>query len=493
MRYLCAYFFSGVYDQCRLESIVRKMQEEEERGEGGGSPSTPHLTLRSYLPPSVLSSSDWSDSFIEALDILSAHRKILSTHGSTNNSSTVHEQLLLAHRYELLLRAVQHKVRVRYTEYNWGYIGGGLLSMCVALYCIWVGTSGVNWWVGIRVWPIESEGVSVICMMGLGILHVLGPFSDNCVKLEHVICFFGHLVLLLLPIVQGYAVARQEYGTRSIATHLVCLIYSVVAMVLYSEDTISSTAMCIITVCVFLLAVAAFNSFHTRLGLDASASRALASVALASKIAAMVMKGMYAEHTPWMNQMYLLVVGAQCTVMLVVLVRYAVGRIGALQCRTMMLLQLYVLANVFTLEYKHILVIDIYLSILSLVSMSRKHTTHSKDESYQTHSVLYTTLLCAFSSRCMFFLTNHHTQFSKLHLAVAFIGTEQFIYAYAGAALLLNTFATDLLVMLLISVHCRDSPRHLLSYRLILTFTSSLAVCILCRHLMLPAVFAPKV
>lgn len=108
---------------------------------------------------------------------------------------------------------------------------------------------------------------------------------------------------------------------------------------------------------------------------------------------------------------------------------------------------------------------------------------------------------CLVAGRWLFFATQHRCQFNRLQLSVAFIGHPEFSVAYGGWALAVNTMGHDWLLSLLVQ-HWSPSFSafasretlgvRILARRLLILFTC-LAAYHLRRHLMLWAIFAPKV
>lgn len=112
-----------------------------------------------------------------------------------------------------------------------------------------------------------------------------------------------------------------------------------------------------------------------------------------------------------------------------------------------------------------------------------------------------TAFWCLVAGRWLFFATQHRCQFNRLQLTVAFIGHREFSVLYGGWALAANTMGHDWMLSLLVqhwslpSSMCRS--RESLSLRMFARLWLILLTCIaayhLRRHLMLWAIFAPKV
>lgn len=107
-------------------------------------------------------------------------------------------------------------------------------------------------------------------------------------------------------------------------------------------------------------------------------------------------------------------------------------------------------------------------------------------------------IFISFISRLLFFLTGHKLSFSSLQLDVAFIGMERFHFTYGGLMLFLNTFGMEVLILILVSIMFTSyQSKHqiyqsYLIHRKILLINSCMSCLILRRHLMVWAIFAPK-
>lgn len=104
-------------------------------------------------------------------------------------------------------------------------------------------------------------------------------------------------------------------------------------------------------------------------------------------------------------------------------------------------------------------------------------------------------------ARFSFFITSHQMRFDALQLFVAFIGFDRFSVYYGGFALFVNTFGSELValamaLLYLQSLHKSTSKMSFLGvmlvYRMMLLVVTCVSAYILRRHLMLWAVFAPK-
>ncbi len=111
----------------------------------------------------------------------------------------------------------------------------------------------------------------------------------------------------------------------------------------------------------------------------------------------------------------------------------------------------------------------------------------------------------------LFYTTGHKLDISALQLSVGFIGCDSFKYWYAGTALAANTFGAICIEVLLLSLTSywyqiatnKSNPdysnMHLIlllsywGYRAYAMLCSAIAIFVLRNHLMLWAVFAPKV
>ena len=117
--------------------------------------------------------------------------------------------------------------------------------------------------------------------------------------------------------------------------------------------------------------------------------------------------------------------------------------------------------------------------------------------------------------RHFFFSTAHKLDFGALHLEAGFVGYDTFNFYYAGTLLALNTFGYDIVVLLALKLLPICLPHVTLGipfqegdepvsyngtnalitavvYRLLITTCSVIGAFVLRRHLMIWAVFAPK-
>lgn len=93
-----------------------------------------------------------------------------------------------------------------------------------------------------------------------------------------------------------------------------------------------------------------------------------------------------------------------------------------------------------------------------------------------------------------FFTTGHHTSFTNLQNAAGFVGFDLFYKQLAGALLLFNTYGTIIIGTLFIAI---SSNHHSALFGTKFVFTinavaSTMFVCAQRRHLMVWAIFAPK-
>ena len=105
-------------------------------------------------------------------------------------------------------------------------------------------------------------------------------------------------------------------------------------------------------------------------------------------------------------------------------------------------------------------------------------------------------ILLKLASRHVFFATNHGCAFSRLQYSAAFIATKEFYFTLGGISLFLNTFAWEILgVLIAWYLHRRPGYSSVLqvycSYQLLEMITSCLSVGLLRRHLMVWDIFAP--
>ena len=116
-------------------------------------------------------------------------------------------------------------------------------------------------------------------------------------------------------------------------------------------------------------------------------------------------------------------------------------------------------------------------------------------------------------SRCVYFSTGHSFNFSSLKVSVAFTGTNTFNFLYGGIMLFINTFGSEIIALLALRSHCQrrdddnknknkndnnnNSKHHpaivaCLWFKLYVATSSVLCNLVLRKHLMVFAVFAPK-
>jgi phosphatidylinositol glycan class O len=114
--------------------------------------------------------------------------------------------------------------------------------------------------------------------------------------------------------------------------------------------------------------------------------------------------------------------------------------------------------------------------------------------------------------RHVFFATNHHCSFNRLHYSAAFVATNTFMFHVAGSSLFMNTFGWEIIGSLLVMVLSRligskesiSKKEHSASrtgktvwqWFLFFQWTEILASCVSVslfkRHLMVWAIFAPR-
>jgi phosphatidylinositol glycan class O len=113
--------------------------------------------------------------------------------------------------------------------------------------------------------------------------------------------------------------------------------------------------------------------------------------------------------------------------------------------------------------------------------------------------------------RHVFFATNHHCSFNRLHYSAAFVATDTFAFHIAGSSLFMNTFGWEIIGSILVMVlsrcigeyHNVDGKDHFIHGRenawcwfLFYQWTEILSSCIsvsaMKRHLMVWAIFAPR-
>ena len=105
-------------------------------------------------------------------------------------------------------------------------------------------------------------------------------------------------------------------------------------------------------------------------------------------------------------------------------------------------------------------------------------------------------------ARLLFFCSQHRLDFGSLQLEAGFVGLPYFHFYWAGAMLALNTFGPDLLALLALytavesaggaGADRRTAAGAVSLYRQVLVFVSCLTALVLRRHLMVWALFAPK-
>jgi phosphatidylinositol glycan class O len=110
--------------------------------------------------------------------------------------------------------------------------------------------------------------------------------------------------------------------------------------------------------------------------------------------------------------------------------------------------------------------------------------------------------MCLFG-RLLFFLTGHRYDFSSLQLDAGFILTDSFNFYMAGLTLSLNTFISEILgivIILILANYLEQSYQmkeiiilSIILFKLSTLLFSCLSAFLLRRHLMVWAIFAPKV
>lgn len=140
-------------------------------------------------------------------------------------------------------------------------------------------------------------------------------------------------------------------------------------------------------------------------------------------------------------------------------------------------------------------------------------TSVGKDLGYAVCSSLAIAIHLRQWGKFVFYVTGHKLDISALQLSVGFIGCDIFNYWYAGTALAANTFGALFLEVFLLSsvcywfqfhnsivqIHTNHTKFHLMmilsywGYRAYTMWCSAIAVFVLRDHLMLWAIFAPKV
>lgn len=101
------------------------------------------------------------------------------------------------------------------------------------------------------------------------------------------------------------------------------------------------------------------------------------------------------------------------------------------------------------------------------------------------------------STRHIFFATGHACSFNQLQFSAAFVASDTFYYAPAGASLFLNTFGWDLIgaiLLRLLSNKCKRLGvwKWYFRYQLVESLASCISVSLMKRHLMVWAIFAPR-
>lgn len=174
----------------------------------------------------------------------------------------------------------------------------------------------------------------------------------------------------------------------------------------------------------------------------------------------------------------------QCTMVMEATLKATAATIGVI---------LHSLVCLYTLHPHHVILIDgcLLVGFLHLHFSASVHPVAASEQPQILRHAAY----CSLWGRCLFFLTDHAMQLDKLQLSVGFIGVSSFHFYYAGSCLLINTFGADILALFL-CVYTSECPstslRSFLSLRMMQTALSCLSAWVLRRHLMLWAVFAPK-
>ncbi|KAL7485702.1 hypothetical protein ACHAW6_011303 [Cyclotella cf. meneghiniana] len=113
--------------------------------------------------------------------------------------------------------------------------------------------------------------------------------------------------------------------------------------------------------------------------------------------------------------------------------------------------------------------------------------------------------------RHIFFATNHHCSFNRLHYSAAFVATNTFFFHIAGSSLFMNTFGWEVIgsVLVIVLSRCIDNGKRadgkihfiqkrenvwhwFLFYQWAEILSSCVSVSVMKRHLMVWAIFAPR-
>lgn len=97
-------------------------------------------------------------------------------------------------------------------------------------------------------------------------------------------------------------------------------------------------------------------------------------------------------------------------------------------------------------------------------------------------------------------VAGHHNQFNRLQYSAAFVGFDDFQFEAGGLLLALNTFGTELLGLLCLPWLLRPAPPSHAAWALhvlmacsgLRTLLTAVCVTVQRRHLMVWAIFAPK-
>lgn len=138
----------------------------------------------------------------------------------------------------------------------------------------------------------------------------------------------------------------------------------------------------------------------------------------------------------------------------------------------------------------------ILMNFLALIFTTLYLYWRKIDSSIEEVKILGISLYLLFACRNVFYQTSHGLSFDQLQLSVGFIGQKTFQFYYAGFALALNTFSSEVLLVLFFAMIPRNfklAMRFNLILRMSMVLMSAVVAFVLRRHLMVWAIFAPKV